>query len=591
MIGGLAGFMVGDRIVSGAVQEHYADVERIGGVTRELGDIMGGGRGFNREKRYRMGAAVRKAASDLNMDVQVMADVMSGARKMGMLPSTTDPGKLREKARGLAEAIDNAAQLLGTSMGNAMGVIKGMTGLGFGARGGVEKLVSMGAAAGVSPLAMYGAGMQGAGIANRIEMNRRSGFDLFTQGIISAAGGGLNRSELGYVGGVTGLGRQIATAQMRHAISPRGDMQLMAMAGGEALPADLFATASMAMRTMSKGGDPMGNMIQFTVHRREMREKLGAKGMQMMFRQSIMGEAKAMGTVSPNTSEEEWFRFIAMGRGMSSTAAMGMYRGTMGGGGGAGGGGGGGVGVGGAPTSLAEAQYNAFVGTTMRRYTSQLDRLGLKTIKGRIIQKAKDAIDIDSGYKGALIGGGLGYAIGKAPGAMVGATLGFLGGKVYDFLGQGGLSLDMDAVDQSDREFLRNAKRTDRLEERVRRRHGLLPFDRGAYTRLSRGKVDLDSLSLDMGTADPYGFIQSRIASQLAFAGIKPVGRGPGTIKIGGEYWRSADVNRGGGLDQTMSNRYVDKAAVAGATGWMIGIANERSEVGEGLKKAWGRVM
>ena len=100
-IGGLAAgmgamFLTSD-YVGGKIQDHYADVEKTMGVTRELSDIVGSGRNLSRSQQAELGIATRGAATAIGMDVNQMGDIMALARDNGMLPNATDPGKFKEQ--------------------------------------------------------------------------------------------------------------------------------------------------------------------------------------------------------------------------------------------------------------------------------------------------------------------------------------------------------------------------------------------------------------------------------------------------------------------------------------------------------------
>ncbi|MFQ5352665.1 MAG: hypothetical protein ACE5D3_06295, partial [Candidatus Binatia bacterium] len=133
--------------VGGRIQEHFANVERIGGMTRELGELAGAGRGLKRTSRYELGIAARKAAGDIKMDVQEMGDVLALGRNFGMLPNSTDPSKAREQFREFARAIDEGAQILHTSLAGAAQTIKTATSHGMTAQEGVIRAAAMGGSA------------------------------------------------------------------------------------------------------------------------------------------------------------------------------------------------------------------------------------------------------------------------------------------------------------------------------------------------------------------------------------------------------------------------------------------------------------
>src|SRR5690606_26124907 len=114
--------------------------------SRELGEIVGAGRNLGRSARYDLGVAARQAASDLRMDVNEMADILSLGRQTGMLPNATDPARAREQYREFARAIQEGAQILGTSLAGATQVIKAATAQGMSAQEGIIRAAGMGGA-------------------------------------------------------------------------------------------------------------------------------------------------------------------------------------------------------------------------------------------------------------------------------------------------------------------------------------------------------------------------------------------------------------------------------------------------------------
>lgn len=288
-IGGLAGnwmaFDYGMELVAGKIQDHYAEVEKIGGYTRELGELAGAGRGLNRTERYELGIAARGAAGDLKMDVQEMGEILALGRQSGMLPTATDPSKAREQYREFAKAIEEGAQILGTSLAGATQVIKAATGSGMSAREGALR-----AAAAGGPEEFMGQLAQQAA--------QRSMINSVYQGM---AGG------------------------------PIGNMQLMAAMGGGSLNMSMYDLPGAAMNgLMAGGGDFMSNAARFMVHRDEYMRGMGPGGAPTMARAQIQAGGEMIQTLAPNMSNQDAQSFFLMSQGLDPR----MARTVAGGGGG-----------------------------------------------------------------------------------------------------------------------------------------------------------------------------------------------------------------------------------------------------------------
>lgn len=544
-LGGLAGgwfaFDAASDVVTGAVERHYAEIEKIGGVTRELGEIVGSGQGWGRSQRYEMGKAARLAAKDIGMDVQEMGDIMSGARQMGMMPNGSTPEKLRTQLADFGRAIEEGAQALHTSVGNAMSVIKGMGNLGFGAREGISNLISMSGAAGISPMAMYGVGMAGASTANANLLGGRQGFDLFTGSVVSAAGSGLGREEMGMAGGVVGLGRTIAMTQMGAALGPMGDMQLMASMSGH-LPGNIFDMGAAAIGTMSQG-DMIGNVVHFQTHHRELLRGQGAAGIRAMAGAQIGGMADLMQDLSPSLGREDAERFVMQNMfGMNEVQAKGMY-GSMHHTGGGGGGGGAGA-----------AALEAYQNVSLSRVT------GMGTRPNRAMVGAKGAFS----FSGLKYGAALGAAAG---GGLVGGLIGAGAGLAYDLGTQvdwgmmtDGPGLFAGPEAKADFEYGRMAKRYDAELAEAKGRYGEIAID--PYFASHIGGARLERVQLN---ADSLGGPASQhLGNLIAMGGIQPSGIGPGSLRIGGQGFNIQEIRKEAAMwdSHAVVNKEVEHAVV-----------------------------
>jgi hypothetical protein len=540
MVGGLAGglgaFMLAHDFVGGAIQEHFAQVEQIGGVTRELGEIAGAGRGLGRTARYDLGVAARQAAKDLGMDVQEMGDVLALGRQHGMLPTATDPGKAREQFRDFARAIEEGAQILHTSLGNAASMIKGMTNLGFGAQSGMLNLVGMAGAAGISPEAMYGIGMAGAGFARQNLLSGRQGWGLFTGAVGSH---GLGREELSMIGGVTGAAQMIGATQIGAALSPIGDMQLMAATGGQPL-GGLFEMPGAAIGAMAQGGDIIGNMIRFQTHKREMLRGTGAAGIRTMARQQLESMADLLQDVSPTVSRSDAMRFMAMQTmGLNEVQAKAYVNAMSGRGGGGGGGGGGGV--------ARAYQLEAMQGVMLGRSAAAV---GIET---PTVSAVDAAVGMASGFgfgeaiEGALTGAMVGNALpvgGTISGAIVGGIAGFAHQNWNAISGAfgGGPGMFASAEEKSDYYQRKMTAEYERRMSEHKRSIGYLEIDRGIAARAYG--ADLSGMRLDFDASARSPAATAQTEGVFYAMGMTPVAAGAGTIMVGGKHWSAAQAQR-----------------------------------------------
>ena len=318
LVGGFGGYMLGMDVAESATQQHYSEIELQRKTIRELGEIAGGGRNLSRVQRSDMGAAAMSAAKEIGMDVQQMGDILAGARQMKMLPSTTDPMKLKDELKNLASAIEEGAQALHTSAGKAMSMIRGMTSMGGGtADQAVGRLVGLGAAMGMSPEAAYGIGMQGAGIARQNLIPGGTGFDLFTSGVMQATGIHARRGEISMAGGRAAIGQQFAMHEIAANLGPQGDAQLMAGLTGRALPRNPMALVSQAVEGISAGGDILSNLVNFDVNKDRLLAVGGARAIDMRAREQVHGMVEWYKPLMPNVSDEGIASFYLRSQGVS----------------------------------------------------------------------------------------------------------------------------------------------------------------------------------------------------------------------------------------------------------------------------------
>jgi hypothetical protein len=277
MVGGVAAgwfaFNAASDYVGEKIQSRYAEAEKIGGLTRELGEIAGAGRGLGRGARYDLGVSARQAAGDLKMDVNEMADVLSLGRQAGMLPSSSDPNKAREQYRDFARAIEEGAQVLGTSLAGATQVIKAATAQGMSAQ----------------------------------------------EGVIRAAGAGGPEAFMAQM-----AQRQMVTSmQVGMSRSPVGNLQLMAGMGGQSMGGMSMAElpgAAMA-GLMAGGGDYMSNIGKFMVHQEEYRKGIGVGGARTMARAQLSMGGDMIQQFMPDLSANEAQRLYAQSMGLDPSAA------------------------------------------------------------------------------------------------------------------------------------------------------------------------------------------------------------------------------------------------------------------------------
>ena len=412
LVGGLAAGMFAFDIAQEMVTDHYAKVEQIGGMTQELGEIAGAGRDISRVQRYDLGVAARKAAKDLNMDVNTMGDVLAMGGAMNMMPDATDPGKARQQFAEFAKTITEGAQMLGSSLAEATQVIKRASDSGMTAREGLVRAAGMGGAAEFNRFMDFGA--QGASVARSMRYEGQQGFALFTQGLGQMSGAGLSGEEMQIMGGRYGAAAFLGQTQMAVAQSPMGRMQLMAASGGQAL-GGMMDMPGQALSAMSSGGDMMSNLGSFMVHEDEYRRGMGAKGVKTMARQQIQMAADFMEDMMPGMNQNERRRFSAMQMyGMNATQAESYVGGLFSRGGG---------------PNRNEQQARAAM-AMQRVAVSQ----GITPMTAEELEKVTSESGIDwtfakggaavGGLGGSIFGAGfVGGAIGTAVGGTVGAAI------------------------------------------------------------------------------------------------------------------------------------------------------------------------
>ena len=523
MAGGLLAFSLADEYVGGRIRDHYAEVEQTRGTVTELGNIAGAGRGLSRTERVGLGKAAFEAAGELKMDVNQMGDTLAIARQTGLLPESTNPTEAKQKFRELARAIDEGAQMLHSSLGSAAQVISGMSKRGYSAQDGVLQFIGEQATPGLAAMNAFGA--QGSQIAQANFLSGKQGFDLFTGGVRAAAGADVDPAVLKMMGGKFGAGAMIAQTQMSAAMSPMGDMQLMAAQGGGAL-GGYYDMAGAALSAASEGGDIIGNMLRFDATKDQIRRGVGSKGLRTMAMQQINMQAEVLMDVAPSLSQKQAQVSAAMQlHGMTGDQAR-MY--VQGGSGRMGGAGVSGYGK--------AAQMEAY-------QTMMLGRAG-------------ESADIDTstggGYsgfnwgnvkKGAMGGAVAGWATGF--GAVGTGIVGGLGAMAYegykfgkenlDLMGGDGPGVFASAESKGMWEAERNAQRVDDAMAKVEERYGAIPFNREVAARV--GSAPLRNAQLDVDQFGRGGRHMAGLAQMMGTPSI--AGGGPGTTLTGGSYYNT----------------------------------------------------
>ena len=527
--------MIASEVLAGATEDYFADVSQKQMAIREMGERIGYGRDLTASQRSKRGGAALGAAKDAGMHAQSMADVLSAAGPMGMMPQTTDPGEARQKYAELARAIDEGAQMLHTSLGNAMQMIKGMTGMGMGAREGALNMVGIGADVGMAPTAVYQFGMQGASVARSNLISGRQGFDMFTQGLRQAAGS----PDLQFVGGVRGGAALIAGSQMQMAKGGFGQAQLMAMSGGGDMPTGGFETISGALDAMGEGGDIIGNYMRFQATSDEQLRGLGAGGLRKMTRANIDASANMLMDQVSSLDIKTARINVMMSRGYNQAQARTVVRGLFNRGGGGGGGGAG-------AAARLEAAQSAMSG-----------RVPLMGEVGPMDYLERQATEMSESFLGMVgLGAGLGAGTGavmgagvfSVPGALAGAGLGAAAGGLSWLSGSHAQEMVGDAWDDIGTVFGggdlaqartdRSAARMDAAQATIDAKYNIEIHSGvgGSARRVGRASLSGAFLSTDHLSDRQLGPLRQLLAA----GGVSPIDSAmqmPGSIGVGGSYY------------------------------------------------------
>lgn len=557
MAGGLGGFMLGQDVGSEWQGKKFAQIEQTLGVTKELGKIAGGGRGLSRLEEYNLGTAARKAAKDLNMDVNQMGDTLALGRQSGMLPSATDPSKFRQQAREFAQAIEESAQVLKTSLAGATQVIKQGAASGMSAQEATVRAAGTegGASAWLAQQSRMNAfGNAGAAVGMGMGFTPGQGRAMFTGSMGAASQAGLSGAETKIMGGRMGAAQFVGTTQMAMAASPTGDLQLMAAMGGGG-DGTMMGMAGAAMSAMSEGGDFMSNAIKFQVHKNEYRRGIGKTGARTMARAQLKMGGEMLQSLGLDISDNEAQRMFAQTMGLNPDQAKTLVGGGRGGGGG------------GRGAMKADNQARAVIAMQGTR----LDALGVTSISGAEMA-AKDAssgLGWGNTLDGAMLGGTAGSVIpgvGTGIGAVVGGAAGFVQGN-WDALKNigGGPPSGLSTEEKADWYGRQAAGEYDKRMAQAKDSIGYYDLNQKTTANflsknLSKSRLDFNAAG-SMGTsrfyeADDGATVEERtttghertVGQMEAFAiaaGLEEVEPGaPGSIQIGDKYHRIDDVQK-----------------------------------------------
>lgn len=558
-LGGFGAMMVAfdwaNEKVGGAIQEHYADIEKTQGVTRELGMLAGAGRGLSRSQQTELGIAARGAASDLKMDFNEMGDILALGRQSGMLPTATgaNSGKTQEEYRNFARAIEEGAQILGSSLASATQVIKAAAQGGMSAQEGVIRAAGAGGAdvwlAQQARMSAFGAA--GASVGMSMGYTAAQGSGMFTGSLGSGAAAGLSGDEMRIAGGRFGAAQFVGTTQMAMAASPMGNMQLMAAMGGGLAGAGMMDMPGAALDgLMSGGGDFVSNALRFNVHQNEYRRGIGAGGIRTMARQQIEMGAEMISSMAPDLSMGDARRAYAQSMGLNPDQAELLAGGGGGGGGGRGSSIGGGMG--------ADAQARAMIAMQESRLAESIDAPTLST--------GRRSFGMGYAVEGAMVG-----MYGGPKGAAAGAAIGFVAGNLgaaKDAIGElfgDGPGLFASSTVKADYYERARAAEFDKREGAARDRMGLASAEQGYISRFMTS--DLSGARLKLGGVSPG--VSDRTEAALVASGVRAVRAGAGTMQINGNYYSASDVQKtaGGVLwDRVATSKEEDQAARAAAS-------------------------
>lgn len=554
--GGFLGGMAGDSLASDFAEQHYALREQQRGIMTELGEIAGGGLGYSASQRFGFGAAAVQAARALGMDVQQMGDIMAGARQMGMLPSSLTSGKataseVREDLLNLARSIEEGATALHTSGQKAMAMIRGMTGMGFGAHEGVSALVRMGASSGLGAEAMYGIGMQGASVARQNLMSGRIGFDLFTGSVLAASGAGMRREELAMLGGVAGAGQLLAMHQIAEARGPMGTMQSMAGLTGRPLSGDLYGLGAQALEGLNQGGDLLSNYVHFSVNQDRYAQAGGARGVRARAKQQLMTSVHFLRELGIGGSDAELGAFSLIQEGYNPVQARFVANATLRGGAG------GGRSFAGEAAVLEMEQdesLNRQAVAEARKYTPLANvRAALGAFTDEARQSPWQTV-LQTTVGGATVGNfvpGVGTLVGGLGGLAVGLGIAWWNHSS----GETGLSPEqteqVKAAAPKDRQAMIEgfllANRKDRELGKVEEKFGRVKFDRGnrgdidLLRRAMTGNLSETVLDLDATNAT-FAKATAALAEASGITGAESGGRG--TIRMGGRFYNIGELKQ-----------------------------------------------
>jgi hypothetical protein len=524
LVGGLAaGYLAFDKVGGAAadfVEGHFARIQKIEGITTELAELAGGGRGLNRSERTELGISAYKASRDIGMDAQEMGDVLSLGRQAGMLPPSTDPNKAREQYREFARSIEEGAQIIGGSLAQATAVVKSGALSGMGSQ---ESLMRAAGAGGADAFlaqqsAMQGFAMQGMGVARSMGFTGAQGAGIFTSAY-GSVGGGMSSEEMRIMGGRFGAAQFVGQTQMAMAKSPLGDLQMMAAMSGRGMGGmGLMDLPGAAMQGLQAGGgDFMSNVGNWMVHQNEFRRGIGASGIRAMAGAQLEMGGELIHSMMPGMSMTDSKRLYAQSMGMDPDQAKLMVGGPGG--------------VGGMGNGMLYGQI-ARMDVAMENSMAGAPKMG--ALGGSIG---------GFGFGEAAIGGGAGMLLG--PGV---AVIGAVAGAIHQNFGAikemfSGPGLFASAQEKAEYYSREQASDYDEAMGAFRRKNGIIPINAAAEERFLAS--DMSGVRLDMDEGGGSQVASSRTAAMFSAMGLHSRDRGgAGMIKVGGKFWSATDVQR-----------------------------------------------
>ena len=258
--------------------------------------------GFSRSARGDIAEDIKQYDyKNSSYDMKDLKGILEGGTELGMFNGAQDAKDFGKKFKELADTLKTVTKTLHTSLAEGMKVIKSLKGAGIGAgdiTGAMMQSDVLGMASGNTAAEMLSYGTQGAEMVRGTGVATSAGFNMMQAGMTSttlgARSGTLSAGSVEQAGGIGALAQQTMGSHMNFMNSGMGRGLMLAASSKDGTldsaavsnllngGMSLSEVAGAAKGNVGNSGDYIKNLVNQGSRRRELSQKFGGRGMEIM---------------------------------------------------------------------------------------------------------------------------------------------------------------------------------------------------------------------------------------------------------------------------------------------------------------------